>query len=75
MHYIKAKFPGIAVNEAIAWSRLSLNGSIHDHALAHAGLDQNFYGRGWLHGTTSVMYPGVIPVKKSFLVDHLLLNT
>lgn len=41
LYDMKAKFSEIAVNQDVAWSRLSLDGSIHDHALAHAGLDQN----------------------------------
>ena len=42
LHDMEAEFPKIAVSQAIAWSRLSLGGSIHNHALAHAGLNQNF---------------------------------
>ena len=73
LHNIKAEFPKIPVPgyclEQAVVRRLNPR-----HALAHAGLDQNFQGRDGFHGTTYMMYPGVIPVKRGSLIDQTLLN-
>ena len=69
---MKAKFPEVAVNQAIAWSRLSLDGS-STTMLRH--MLRSIKDCRVEMGSIFVMYPGVTPVKRGFPVDHLLLNT